>query len=84
MMVGTSNFGAPVLSDVKATIFWTDSMMTWNDARDMMTDRMTMAMGSSLRLPEKQHKYGGLAFKTLTPNSSLAKTEKSLLCAISP
>ena len=84
MMVGTSNFGAPVLSDVKATIFWTDSMMTWNDARDMMTDRMTMAMGSSLRLPEKQHKYGRLAFKTLTPNSSLAKTEKSLLCAISP
>ena len=84
MMVGTSNFGAPVLSDVKATIFCTDSMMTWNDARDMMTDRMTMAMGSSLRLPEKQHKYGGLAFKTLAPNSSLAKTEKNLPWAISP
>ena len=50
-MVGTSKCGMLLLSDVKVIIFWTDSMMTWNDAKDMMTERMTIAMGSSLRFP---------------------------------
>ena len=52
-IVGISKFGTLLLSDVKVMIFWTDSMMTWNEAKDMMTDRTTIAMGSSLRLPEK-------------------------------
>jgi hypothetical protein len=53
-MVTTSKFGALLLSLVKLTIFWTDSMMIWNDASDMMTDKMTIPKGSNLRFPDAE------------------------------
>lgn len=50
-IVGMEKSGLPLLSATKDAIFWMDSIMSWNDASDMMTDKMTIATGSRRRLP---------------------------------